>query len=192
MTLVPASSLSQLYLPEHHFSETHSLLVKAAPGRVLDAAAGYDPAQDSLIRAFITLREAPGRLLGAIGLSSGLRQRRRFGLSDFTPLGRVGDSELAFGLAGQFWRADYGLAKLPSAEGFAAFAAPRSAKLVLNFTTSSERGAVLLTTQTRIFCSDEVARRRFLPYWLLIRPVSGLIRRRILATIRRNAEHSDA
>jgi hypothetical protein len=41
----------------------------------------------------------------------------------------------------------------------------------------------MLHTQTRVFCTDEASLRRFRPYWLLIRPVSGLIRRRLLARI---------
>ncbi|ABJ14701.1 hypothetical protein I5G24_21295 [Pseudomonas aeruginosa] len=46
-------------------------------------------------------------------------------------------------------------------------------------------GATLLHTETRVFCPDRASRLRFTPYWLAIRPVSGLIRRRLLAGIER-------
>ena len=42
-----------------------------------------------------------------------------------------------------------------------------------------------LTTQTRVHCLDADALRRFTSYWYLIRPVSGLIRRRMLKAIAR-------
>ncbi|ORE24217.1 hypothetical protein BKN47_31165 [Pseudomonas aeruginosa] len=46
-------------------------------------------------------------------------------------------------------------------------------------------GATLLHTETRVFCPDRASRLRFTPYWLAIRPVSGLTRRRLLAGIER-------
>ncbi|BAK84760.1 hypothetical protein GLX_23480 [Komagataeibacter medellinensis NBRC 3288] len=50
------------------------------------------------------------------------------------------------------------------------------------------RGTYRLTTETSVFCPTSATRRRFAPYWYLIRPVSGLIRRRMLAFIRKQAE----
>ncbi|SEA49031.1 hypothetical protein [Variovorax sp. YR216] len=38
-------------------------------------------------------------------------------------------------------------------------------------------------TETRVQCVDRSALRHFTPYWWVIRPVSGLIRRRLLARI---------
>jgi len=56
-------------------------------------------------------------------------------------------------------------------------------KLVMNFTAEVEGSGTRLTTRTRVWCRDDAARRSFNPYWLLIRPVSGLIRRRLLKRI---------
>jgi hypothetical protein len=39
-----------------------------------------------------------------------------------------------------------------------------------------------------LFCPTPVMRRKFAPYWYVIRPVSGLIRRRMLGRIRQQAE----
>lgn len=41
----------------------------------------------------------------------------------------------------------------------------------------------ILSTETRIVCADRSAQRHFAPYWYLIRPVSGVIRRRMLRAI---------
>ncbi len=49
-------------------------------------------------------------------------------------------------------------------------------------------GGVRLITQTRVYCPYRASLAAFTPYWLLIRGASGLIRRRMLAAIRRKAE----
>ena len=51
-------------------------------------------------------------------------------------------------------------------------------------------GGTLLSIDTRVVCADAATRRRFLWYWRLIQPGSGLIRRAILSRFRREAERS--
>ena len=48
-----------------------------------------------------------------------------------------------------------------------------------------------LETETRVFLTDRASRRRFAAYWLVIRPFSGLVRRRWLQAARRRAEADD-
>jgi hypothetical protein len=69
---------------------------------------------------------------------------------------------------------------------FVDFATPGWAKMVVNFRAS----AGVLTTETRVLLTDERSRRAFGRYWLLIRPCSGLIRRRWLAAIARRASQT--
>lgn len=180
------------WLPAWQFDEVHHIRSAASPAALLDAAAAYDPAHDRWINAALSVREAPGRLVAGLGLGLGLGSvlagRARFGLADFVALGRQADEALAYGLAGRFWEAGYGLQPLADAAAFSAFEAPGAAKLLLAFEARRDGDATRLTTVTRVRCTDEAARRRLLPYWALIRPASGLIRRRILADIRRAAE----
>jgi hypothetical protein len=176
------------HLPVWQFDEVHHIRSRASPAALLDAAAAYDPAHDRWINAALAVREAPGRLASVLGMASALASRPRFGLADFVALGRRGDEALAYGLAGRFWEPGYGLQPLADAEAFSAFAQPGTAKLLLAFEARREADHTRLSTLTRVFCTDEAARRRLLPYWAVIRPVSGLIRRRILADIRRAAE----
>ena len=61
------------------------------------------------------------------------------------------------------------------------------ARLALNFSVAQTDQGQTLTTQTRVFCPDDESLRRFRPYWLLIRPASGFIRRRLLQRIARAA-----
>ena len=176
------------WLPHWQFEEVHHIRSSAAPGALLDAAAAYDPGNDSIIKAALALREAPARLAGKLGGRTALAQRPRFGLGDFVALGRQGDSALAYGLAGRFWEPGYGLQPLADAQAYQAFDAADAAKLLLGFVVQQAGGETTLTTLTRVLCGSEAARRRLAAYWLLIRPVSGLIRRRILADVRRAAE----
>lgn len=127
----------------------------------------------------------------------GLRSRRssavgtiadrlqRFG---FTKLVEVPGEELVFGLAGRFWRPDGGLERLAGPEDFRAFAKEGSVKAAWNLRVAEAGpGRTRLTTETRVRCLGPAARRKFRLYWALIRPFSGLIRRRMLAGVKRRA-----
>lgn len=179
-------SLIDSFLPAFQFRERHALVVDAPPAALLDAVLLPGATDDPWARQFIRLRELPDRWLGRLGARSGLRHRTAFGLDDFMPLGRDGDREMAFGLVGRFWQRDYGLVKLDDpAQQFTGYIEPGLAKLVLNFSTALlPDGRTRLATETRVHCADRAAQLRFTPYWWLIRPVSGLIRRRLLARLR--------
>lgn len=176
-------SLIDHVLPTYQFSERHSCVIDAPPARVLDAAAAYRPDSDPLFRAMIGLRELPMRLLGRAD-----RGAAAFGMADFTLLGRD-DASIVYGLVGQFWRANYGLGAVADGAAFLAHDAMDDAKLALAYTVTPEPdGRTRLVTETRVHCPSPAVRRAFTPYWLLIRPVSGLLRRRSLAAIRRACE----
>lgn len=169
-------------LPRFDFRERHSATIGAPAGVILDYAARYRAQDDPLVRAAIRLREWPARRLR-------LSNRPPLDVDDFTPLGRDGDRALAFGLIGAFWKADYGLLEIPSADAFRANGRTDVCTLVMGFSVQSAlTGRSELTTETRVFCPTPAVRRRFAPYWYLIRPVSGLIRRRMLARIGKQAE----
>jgi hypothetical protein len=175
-------------LPRFQFHEKHQLLTSAHPGALLAAVLQPGVTEDPWARRFIQLRELPDRLAGALGGRSALQQQPAFGLHNFTPLGRHGDREMAFGLVGKFWQADYGQVRVANAQAFAEFDQPGVPKLVINFSTEpADQGRTWLRTETRVFCNDGASLRRFTPYWWLIRPVSGLIRQRLLRRIQHAA-----
>lgn len=175
------------YLPTYQFAEEHSRYIPASPARVLDVLIRPEVADDPVTRSLIALRELPNRLAGRMGFASNLQDRPAFGLANFTPLGRDDDRELAFGLAGRFWQSDYGLVPVADAAAFSALDPAGIAKLVMNFTAEPEGDGTRLTTRTRVYCGDDATRRSLRPYWLLIRPASGLIRQRILKRAHRAA-----
>lgn len=170
-------------LPEWQFAERHEL---ALPGVTpAQAFANIVPglsAQDPLIQRAIALREIPGRLLRGLGLSGNTLPRQAFGFHSFTRLGETPNREVAFGLAGHFWQLDYGLRPVTDATAFAALT--DQPRLVLNVCVEPVDGkSCHLVTHTRVHCPTDAQRRRFVPYWYAIRPVSGLIRLRLLRRI---------
>jgi hypothetical protein len=142
-----------------------------------------DVVDDPIARVLIALREMPNRLAGRLGFASSLQDRPSFGIANFTFLGRDGDSEIAYGLAGRFWQSNYGLVSAADANAFSALNPAGIAKLVMNFTAEAEGSGTRLTTRTRVWCADDATRKSFNPYWLLIKPASGLIRRRLLRRV---------
>lgn len=179
--------LHEKYLPRHHFSERHALDIAAPASRVMAAARGFRPEGDAFFKYAIAARELPMRVLHRLQGRTGAPQPS-FGMDNFTPLEQRGDRELVLGLAGKFWQTDYGQARIADGQSFLAFNAPGAAKLVLSFVAEPLTDThTRLVTETRVFCLDDEARRKFAPYWYLIRPVSGLIRRRMLAAIGRQA-----
>lgn len=175
------------YLPDYGFNEVHGCDVNASPDAVLLAAIAYRPETDAFFRSMIGLRELPMRAIARLrGRESSVTQP--FGLHEFTLLEHEPGRALVYGLIGQFWKADFGLFQIENAEAYLAFGTPGVAKLALTFTVSEQGGKTRLVTETRVFCPDRASHLRFLPYWYLIRPVSGLIRNRILRSIKKASE----
>ncbi|MCL6308947.1 hypothetical protein QQL38_23910 [Pseudomonas syringae] len=177
--------LLDIYLPHYHFRERHALDICATAAQVMGAVESYDSTEDRFVRAMTALREMPQRLMWRLG-DAPARNRPPFSLGNFTNLETIPDKALALVLAGRFWKLDYGQETVPDAETFKRFEQPGAARLVLGFSaTELGDGLTRLVTETRVQCLDAVALRQFRPYWYLIRPFSGLIRRRVLKAIQR-------
>jgi len=174
-------------LPEWQFGERHALTLDGVPpARAYASIVPGLSAEDRLIANAIALREVPGRLLRALGLSRNTLPSRAFGFHSFKLLGEVPGHEVAFGLAGRFWQMDYGLRCIADTAAFMAMT--DQPRLVLNVCVEPLDGQrCQLVTHTRVHCPDEAQRRRFLPYWILIRPASGFIRMRLLRRMARIA-----
>lgn len=156
--------LSDGYLPTYQFAERHQRQIAASAAQVMRA-----------------LQQLPTRLAARLGQHNALAQRPPFGLHEFTLLA-CNSEEIVWGLAGDFWRGDYGLRSVADAAAFTALT--QVPRLVLSFSIrplAADR--VWLHTETRVCCPDRGSYYRFLPYWYLIRPVSGLLRQRALRAV---------
>jgi len=177
------------FLPNYDVCERHQIKVHAPLDKVYATVRHLDISQAKLSMFLFRLR----------GIPAGLPAPSSFTLEDFLKMGFIllderPDEELLLGLVGRFWTPSGELLRLDSG-GFRNFNEPGYAKAVWNFTLAKQfDDTVLLETETRVLCLDEISRRRFRLYWLLIGAFSGLIRREILRAIKRKAEgvHSPA
>ncbi|WP_058988587.1 hypothetical protein [Acetobacter senegalensis] len=171
----------EIFLPHYDFSEHHAIIIRGQASDILDAVAAFRVQNDPLVRQIIRLRELPGRLMKRLSAPP-------LDLDDFTLLARTRHA-LTYGLVGAFWHPDYGLRSIPSPNTFMAGQQGDLCKLVLGFTVVPiSKSKCRLITETRVLCLSDKARQRFTPYWFLIRPISGLLRSRMLWNIRRIVE----
>jgi hypothetical protein len=184
------------FLPQYDVVERHAIRVRATQARTYEAIATTDFASALMIRVLLGARALPGALLnGRAGLRA-FADRRKSALTiamiqrgGFRLLAERAPDELLLGVEGQFWTLSGGRAT-PAAEAFRdAVPAPGTARGLWNFVVRSlDAQSSELTTETRVLCADAATRRRFLPYWTLIRPGSGLIRHSMLRAIKKTAE----
>lgn len=184
------------FLPEYDVREYHRTRVHASAEATYAAVFTANLAGAPIARALLFARAVPGALAAG---RAGLRRLRRahrepVTLRDFEHRGfRIvaerAPHEIVIGLEGQFWRLGGGVCSPPAASFRSTAQAPGTARAIWNFTAhETPSGATELATETRVRCADSAARRRFLPYWLVIRAGSGMIRRMMLREIRRAAE----
>jgi hypothetical protein len=190
-----ASTVLDRIVPTFQASERHSTTIDASPDQVWAALSQVTMGELRLFRLLMGVRVLPGRLVRS--------PRARFDAEEpllgwavrfgFTILGEDAPRELVLGAIGQPWRLGGGRsAAVAGGDDFAAFDQPGYAKMAANFRLApiAGGGAIPLSTETRVACTDPASARRFARYWWLIRPASGAIRRSWLAAIKRRAERS--
>jgi len=188
------------YLPRFHARERHETIVQASPMQVYAALRTADLGDSSLVRVLLGLRGLPVLLSQSRGPGRQVRMRQRSAAltlgcilgHGFYLLAEAPGQELLIGLEGRFWTLRGGLLETDPIS-FRQRVLAGTAKAAWNFTVEAQsRGRTRLATETRIHCADEASRRAFCCYWLVVRPFSGVIRRRMLRSIRRAAEHPAA
>jgi hypothetical protein len=188
--------LIDTYLPQYDVRERHRTHVAASPAATYAALRTADFAAHPLVRVLFALRALPGALArGADGIRALWKRRPEvmtvatLEASGFRVLEDAPPTELVLGIEGQFWRS-VARTRTPDVATFRMRApAPGTARGVMNFRVHALDDRVTeVTTETRVQCADAAARRRFLPYWFLIRPASGIIRHAMLRSIKRAAE----
>ena len=176
-----AGTLADELLPVCDVVMRHAMSVAAPAPAVWAALHRADFAGAWYVRALLMLR----------GLRRPAHAHRltldRLIAGGFIPLGERPGREIALGLVGRFWLPSGGRVKV-AADEFRRFAEPGHAKAVWTFAVEAEGpGATRLTTETRVACVDAASRRRFRLYWLVVRPLSGLIRTAMLGAVAREA-----
>jgi hypothetical protein len=169
-------------LPAWHFRECHRRATNASASALLAAAEGVTWTEVAAMRVLMGIRSA-----GRMRRLAHARILDDMAAIGFAVLERGGD-ELVVAAVGRPWTRRGGPAprladQADPAGFFVEFGAPGWAKMAVNFRVRAGE----LTTETRVLLTDEASRRAFGRYWLVIRPFSGLIRRRWLAAVTRRA-----
>ena len=187
-----ASDLIDEYLPEYDVVERHRTAIRASREPVYESVRRLDMTRSPVIRSLFALRSLPA-LMSRSSTHRGESQSLGLtldGLLDngFVLLGERRGEELLLGLVGRFWTPSGHLLRV-DANDFRDFQRPGYARAAWNFSLSGmEDGATRLATETRVQCTDSTSRRRFRLYWTVVGPFSGLIRREILRSIKRDVE----
>ena len=167
------------FLPEHEFSERHSIGIDAPAERIDDALRTVSISDIPVARALWWVRRL-GRPYGDATKPFVGGELPGIVLQDVRGEGVV------LGLTGQFWRVLGGqrdLAMPTTAEEFLSYARPDTCKAVIDFRI----GPGSLSTETRVHVADPASRRKFGRYWRVIKPFSGLIRVVLLRAARERA-----
>jgi hypothetical protein len=179
MTTTTTTLLDEV-LPEFDFGSRHERHVAAPPERVARAVEDFP------------LRGAASLLfrIRGVRLPSGSIRDALVG-SGFTVLAERPGVEVVAGTNGQFWavREQAHMEAPADLQAFRAFDRPGWAQGAISVRVEPlGDGSTELSTETRVRCVDDTARRRFARYWLVINVFSGWLRRDFLRTIARTAE----
>jgi hypothetical protein len=171
-------------IPTWHFGNHHQVVVYAPADRVAETLESMRPDRDAswFVRLFFRAR--------GLRVPGGSSPRDALTSSGFSVLGERPAREVVFGIAGKFWapREMANLVRVADADAFRAFAEPGRAKGALSLKLEPlDDARTLLSTETRVWCSDRRAQLLFGFYWTLIRIPSGFIRTDMLRTIARRA-----
>ena len=182
--------LIDLFAPNPDAVEIHSVIIKAPRQTVYRTLWTADFGGSFVIKLLVTVRSIPAFI------RSGFRSRPRSQAitlqtlinSGFGVLAEKPDEEIVLGISGRFWRPAGNVSSFNRSD-FDRPVPVGTARALWNFSVSDlSDGQTNLSTETRVTCGDAASRRKFLIYWLIVRPFSGLIRLIMLKRVRKVAE----
>jgi hypothetical protein len=177
------------FAPNPDAVETHAIVIRAPRQIVYHTLWTTDLGGSPIIKFLLGLRSLPE--IVASGFRSLPKNRevtmRTLIDAGFGVLAEKPGEEIVLGVTGRFWRPTGNLSPFNRAD-FDQPVPTGLARGVWNFSVSESNGRTILRTETRVTCGDDASRRKFLAYWLIVRPFSGLIRLIMLRRVRKTAE----
>jgi hypothetical protein len=175
------------FLPQYQFNEFHSIRVNAPKERVYRAIKAVKADEIFFFRTLTWIRRfgrsGPQGILNAPANTPLLEVAMHSG---FTRLAEEPEQELVIGTLVLRPR---NAENLSTPAAFKNINEPGFAIAAMNFRLEDAgASATVVTTETRVYASDPVSRRRFARYWRTIYPGSALIRRMWLRAIKKRAE----
>jgi hypothetical protein len=186
------------YCPEFDFTEVHTIRIKGEPETVFRSLNEVTWSELSyVVHILFSLRALPEKLAGRKDkafnsqdpMMSGM-YNNGFTLVDEEPPYEVVFGRIVPGNIGRVWQKSSGLdVPVKNSEEFISFKNPDYLKVVANFRVieSLKPGYVIVSTESRTKALSPESRHKFAPYWRIIRPFSGLIRRMMLGAVKRRA-----
>lgn len=169
------SSLIDKYMPEYTFNEFHEILVNCPIENVYQIAKDFDLSKSKTISLLFKIRGLPTKRLNLQSLIDDI---------GFTNLEENCPYESLVG----FWTKTK-IEKIPSYDDFVNNSISPWLKAVWNFKFEEiETGKTRISTETRVLCVVPITRLTFGLYWLIIKPFSGLIRKKMLDIIKDDSE----
>jgi hypothetical protein len=174
------------FMPEYEVGERHHIAVAAPAAVTFSAARDQDLLQSGLVRAIFKAREV---VLGGTDRTP----HRRGLLADTLALGwgvlaETPERQIVVGCVTRPWEPNPVFQALPP-DQFARFNDPGYVKIAWTLRADPVGDAAsIFRTETRVSTTDPVARARFRRYWSLASPGIVLIRRLLLAPVKREAE----
>lgn len=166
--------------PHAPFREIHTRRVRSDPANVWKTLRAIDFADSRPARILFLLR-------GITSPSLGWSDLERLG---FVPLHAHEPHELVYGLVARPWSLAGGIRQVEAAD-FPTFVEPGYAVIGWNYHLQPDADETIVTTETRVRCTDPSATRSFRRYWAVVRPFSGFIRSRSLALLAGRVEGGD-
>lgn len=177
----PRRALLDELMPRFDVSASYSAAVAAPTSVVYRAVLETNLAESLVSRVLMAIRSLGRRAPGVFRFGDLPEHGAFFALASDPP------REIVAGVIGRFW----GLAGAVVDAGRSEFLAPLPAgmaKAAWSFRVDDRAAGAQLSTETRVLCADDDARRRFLRYWTVIGPFSGIVRREALRLIRARAQ----
>ena len=193
------TTLLDKYMPQYDVTEVNSIRIQASPETGYNALMELSVTEISdIVRFLFWLRALPekpaAKRLAQLNYSKPFLKTMLD--NGFTAQAEHPPQEFVFGMItpgdiGRFReKAAMKNVSLKDTRGFMAFNDPDYIRVVANFsiTAADKPGWVIVTTESRSKGLSKKAFRHFKPYWAVIRPWSGLIRRLLLKRTKRKAE----
>ena len=190
-TVAPPVTRLDEFMPAYQFGEFHSIRIQAPRARVYAAVQQVTADEITFFRTLTWIRRfgrpSPESILNASGDKPLLDVAQR---TDFLKLAEEPGREIVLGTLVAAPKGTH-LKKEPTPEDFKALHQPGFAPAAINFRLEdAPNGETLLTTETRVYATDEPVRKKFAAYWRVIHPGSALIRVMWLRAIRHRAEQA--
>ncbi len=188
--VTPVASLLDEFSPSYHVNEVHRTQISAPPERAYAAITSVAADEIALFNAFTWIRRfgrpGPESILNAPAQQPLLDVATR---TTFLRLADVPPREVVVGtIVLVSRREDIAHARALSSAEYRDLSDPGFVKATMSFRVEPNESGSLVTTETRVFGTDDAVMRRFLPYWRVILPGSAILRVTWLQAIRRRAE----